>query len=122
MIDYADLLSEPWDGSPMFIYGDDHYFHDNEDLLNYCEEESVQPCDLELVLTRRGEHRQIDLLSELFSEDLYQDFEESHWKPEILAAIGSLNDALRDHWPAVWFARDCKPTPESLPRLELAGR
>lgn len=110
---YKSFPQEEWDGeSALAIYGDDQFFLDIDDLMDYCEDLEVLPSSLELVICRIGSPRSVSDIADWFCDDLPDEFED--WDQPILDAIETLNKALEEHWPTVWFARDVRPTVESV--------
>jgi hypothetical protein len=93
---YAELARKQWDGTGL-VYSDAHdkYFEDYQGLHDYLEEENLTVEQLDLVLCRPINIRELD--EDHFTEDLHEDAE---LPSEISDAITKLNELIGNHGKA----------------------
>lgn len=99
---YMSLDFKEYDGvTPLFIYHDDTFFADKEDLLWYLESnEEIEKEDLKLVLARKQKLRTIP--SEFLTEMLPEDMLLEEYSPEISSALNQLNKLIEANETDIW--------------------
>lgn len=93
---FAAMERKEWDGTtPLCLYHADRYFWDIDELTDYCEENEVQPDQLNLVICEPIYAREIDP-NEYYHDDLPEDGEVDS---ELEAAFEELNKLIRESKP-----------------------
>lgn len=104
---YLALELVEWDGkTPLCIYGDDTYFFDQDDIVNYCEDNDVESSQLQLVLCEQSKFGQINI-AEQFQDVLHEDWEHD---AELERLEKQLNDYLAKASTNTWFATNKRVT------------
>jgi len=87
---YATLPFKAWDGkAPLCLYRDDVFFHDEGEIGDYCEEQSVEVESLELVIC---EPSKLPVLDGEFFDGVLP--EVGDLPPELQKAIDDFNVAV----------------------------
>lgn len=97
---YKKLELVEWNGSDaVCLYGDDKYFFDKDDILEYCEENEIESSQLQLVLCYRTSFDEINVC------ELQQDNVHDDWEPdaELLELEKQLNDYFRKASTNTWM-------------------
>lgn len=97
---YEKLERRPWTEGPVAIYRDDHYFWDDDDILEYCEEEGINPDRLMLVLCKPCDLPVLDandFLKDVLPEDQYCE------DKGILEAAAAFNEAVKKATSIFWY-------------------
>jgi hypothetical protein len=85
---YEKLEFKEWDGkTPVAIYQDDHYFFDEDQIFDYCEEYEIKSTDLQLVICKPNYLSHFD--GSMWEDELGEDQE---FPEELLRLIGEIND------------------------------
>lgn len=100
-------------GEPLVIFNDDRFFWNEEELLEYCVDEQVQPKDLLLVFANQVKIREFDA-NEYWCDDIGED-DEIHDALEIEKIV---NDWAKENIRPCWHQGKERPTESSLPTLE----
>lgn len=106
---YANLMrleEIEWDGeSMMCIRGDNRFFSDMDEVLDYCESNDVEPEELELMHCEKQVRISEVNIDELNEECMTEDGEGvSHYYPEIADKVEELNELIRNAEPKLWFS------------------
>lgn len=91
---YKKLPFKDWDcTTPLVIYRDDRYFFDKDDILDYCDENDINPADLLLIICEPNYLRPIcaDYWDDELSED--QDLPD-----DVQKLIDQINAFNKDHF------------------------
>lgn len=89
-----------WDGeSYLFDYlSDDKYFSDADEILDYCEDNEIEPKDLMLVECTSTNFSQLDF--DIWADDVHEDWEPS---TEFQEKLKEFNDFLSKKSTNTWF-------------------
>ena len=91
---YNAMPFKEWDGeTPLAKHEDDRYFFSEDDLLDYCDSNDVDPEDLRLVICQPNYAHEIT--GEYFSDDLPEDQDIGDVWPELADAIEKANELIR---------------------------
>ena len=97
---YLKLPLVKWDGESMLVtYGDDQYFSDPDEALEYCEDNKINPSDIQLVVCVRTSFSQIDIC-ELQQDNVHEDWEPSE---ELCRLTDQLNEYLSKASTGTWI-------------------
>jgi hypothetical protein len=101
---YQAMPFKEWDGeTPLTLNDDDRYFWSEDDLLEYCEEENIQPEDLRLVICEPNYAWQID--DDYYCDILPEDHTLADAYPDLADAIEKVNEMIRKkEKPLSWGA------------------
>jgi len=104
---YQGLEFVEWDGeTPLTLYSGDRYFFDEDDVYDYCEDQDLDPADLDLVVCEPEYGREIDP-DDWACDFLPEGHSLSEAAPDIYQAIESLNQVIRGREarkdPLSWF-------------------
>jgi hypothetical protein len=101
---YMAMPFKCWDGKGLLvIYGDDTYFNDEDEVLEYCEEHEISPDALQLVICEPQYAWEID--TDYFSDILPEDKTLDDCYPELAEAIERVNELIRKkETPLSWAA------------------
>ncbi len=119
----ADYLAMPevaWDGTtPLVLFRGDHYFYDEDELLDYCDDENVKPSDLNLVICEEAGTPLFDVL-DFLHDSLFEDAGAGDFDapPEEIEKI--VDDWIQKNAPKSWVEGKTRPTLGSLPKEELS--
>lgn len=94
-----------WDGASMMcLRGDDKFFSDMDEVLEYCEDNEIELVDLELMhCEKRVDISEVNI-DELNEEYMTEDGEGvSHYHPKIAEKVNELNELIRNAEPKLWF-------------------
>lgn len=95
---FAAMERKEWDGTtPLCLYHADRYFWDIDELMDYCEENEVQPAQLDLVICDPIYAREIDP-NEYYCDELAED---GDVPAEIADAFAELNARIKEHRQAL---------------------
>lgn len=101
---YYNMPLVEWDGEVLlFDYlNDDKFFSDTEEILDYCEENEIEPKDLMLVICATSNFSTIDCY------DQWQDEVHEDWEPsaEFEQKLKEFNDFLTKESTKTWFPTD----------------
>lgn len=96
---YNAMPFKEWDGeTPVVISGDDHYFFNEDDIEEYCDDQEIQPEDLQLIIC---EPNRLFEINEGHWEDVLPEDDYSFPK-EVTIALEALNKAIRESKPVSW--------------------
>ena len=96
-----------WDyKTPISIYDTDTYFFDEQDLLDYCDDEGLEPEELQLVLCKQNRRRVLNVY-EFLEDDVHEDWDPS---ADLEAAVIAFNEAVAKDPYQTWFATDTRVT------------
>lgn len=110
------MPKEDWDyESPINLYGTDTYFSDADELIDFCDENAIQPKDLKLVHCKAVYAKQIDP-NDHYSDSLAEDGD----VPQVIKeAFDVLNSVIKTcNLPLSWTTKDVAVNPYSLPTIE----
>jgi len=89
--DYLAMPIVEWDGkAPICLTGGEHYFFSEDDLYCYCDNNEVQPQDLQLVLCKPIYAHKLE--SEDWCDELPEEGEVPDW---LITAIKEFNEKVR---------------------------
>ena len=92
-----------WDGeTPLVLFNDDKYFFDADELRDYCDEEGIGLCELQLVICTPNHPHQLDP-NDIFCDSLPEDGEVSE---ELYLAFEALNKVIANHPQLSWSPGD----------------
>jgi hypothetical protein len=95
---YKTLESKLWDGSDFLVtWDDDKFFWSDSDLMDYCEEQQMQPQDLQLVFAVPVYGRYLE--SDYFCDELHEDGE---LPDSIIEAMEKFNEVVKAAGPLSW--------------------
>lgn len=96
---YNSLDLVEWDGkTPLYLWDDDKYFFNEDEIHDYCEDNELELSDLCLVLCSKSTFREIDL--DIFLDDTHEDWEPSD---EMVKKINEFNEFLKSESTDTWF-------------------
>jgi hypothetical protein len=99
---YAEMPRQEWDGvTPLVIYRSDKYFFDEDELDEYCAENSVTREELPLIICEPVKPRLVSAL-DLCEDALIEDAEESDIPAPIREAVEQLNKAIKECGALSW--------------------
>jgi hypothetical protein len=97
---YKTLQTKVWDGvEPLVLWDDDEFFFSDSDLMEYCEDQNMQPQDLQIVFAEPVYGRFID--DDYFCDELSED---GDLPDTIHAAMGVFNEVVKAAGPLSWRA------------------
>jgi hypothetical protein len=98
---YAAMPRKEWDGVGMlYSQAADEFFHDEDQILDHCEESDCDPKDLKLIICEPQYAREIDP-NEHYCNDLP---EEGEVDSELADAFDELNKLIRESKPILsWY-------------------
>lgn len=95
---YKTLETKVWDGEePLVFWDDDKFFWTDSDLMDYCEEEQIQPQDLQLVFAKPVYGSYLD--SDYFSDELS---DEGELPDSIIQEMDKFNEVVKEAGPLSW--------------------
>jgi hypothetical protein len=104
---YLSLPVVPWDGvTPLCIFNSDHYFFDESELEDYCEENECKKEDLQILICRPQFAHEIQ-------GDIYEDLlpDEADLPDEIQNAIDECNKKIKEYGkPLSWIQGKERPS------------
>lgn len=87
---YKSYPFEEWDGlKPICTHDGEHYFFNEDEIEEYCEENEIKPEDLMLVICKPNYARKID--SSIWEDDLAED---SEIPKELQEKINEMNNVI----------------------------
>jgi hypothetical protein len=96
---YKSLQSKDWNGGDFLVtWDDDKFFWCDSDLMDYCEEQQMQPQDMQLVFAKPVYGRYLD--GSYFCDELHEDGE---LPDSILEAMESFNAVVKAAGPLSWI-------------------
>lgn len=91
----------------MCLWEDDKFFSDMDDVYQYCEDNDIDPADIQLILCEKRHGISEVNIDELNEEYTTEDgLGVSHFHPDIAQKVEELNKLIRETKPSLWFESD----------------
>ena len=104
-VKFATFERAVWAGEPLVIFDSDQYFFDIESLAEYCQENSVLPGELQLLICKPNSPPEFDI--EQHCEDVLPDGGDCYSLPQaVLDAADALNKAIKESEAVSWSGSD----------------
>lgn len=102
---FAQMERAVWAGEPLVLFDDDTYFFDIESLADYCWDNSILPCELQLLICEPNYPPEFDIVQHC--EEIIPEGGDHNDLPQaILDAADALNKAIKESAPVSWSGGD----------------
>ncbi len=102
---FLALPFKEWDGeTPLCLWHDDKYFFDSSDIDEYCDEQEVDPSELQLVWCEPMKLRKIDY--DYWTDDMPENVDEL--PDEMLKLIDQMNEFIDGYSPNWWITTNIR--------------
>ena len=104
-------VAEEWDW-PLVLSNDDHYFFNQDELLEWIEDEDISPQKVQLITCIADYGPEVDDC--IFESHLPEDWDEPNGLDEIQEAMDNLNAVIRKHGPHCYYPGKKKLSEEDM--------